>query len=214
MHALESIQHLSLPLLLSLSLSLPLLLSLSLSPVSLSVSLNKTPPRPPLLRSITLQPPHDLRHRLLPVYPEPLLLRHACQLHILRIQLLLHDLLQRLEHQLLCLLQGQRTVVFGLELGLRAFGAGADGFGVVAVEGAGGFGVVSDGLLAGVGWREGDKDGGSAYNCGPSSSQPAIRRATPNGLDMILSSPSAPSPNLNARSQIACVQLSTPNFSL
>ena len=32
---------------------------------------------------------------------------------------------------------------FVLQLGLGAFGAGTDGFGIVAVEGAGGFGVVS-----------------------------------------------------------------------
>lgn len=32
---------------------------------------------------------------------------------------------------------------FVLEFCLRAFGAGADGFGVVAVKGAGGFSVVS-----------------------------------------------------------------------
>ena len=32
---------------------------------------------------------------------------------------------------------------FVLEFGLGAFGAGPDGFGVVAVEGTGGFGVVS-----------------------------------------------------------------------
>jgi hypothetical protein len=54
-------------------------------------------------RSITLQLPHHPRHLLLPIYPEPFLLCHACQLHILRIQLLLHDLLECLEDQLLCL---------------------------------------------------------------------------------------------------------------
>lgn len=111
-------------------------------------------------------------------------------------------------------------MVFGLELGLGAFGAGADGFGVVAVECPRGFGVVSIGNVVSVApFSAGLGDvGGSecrtAYNCGPSSSQPAIKSATPNGRDMVLSSPSAPSPNLNARSQMAWVQLSTPSFSL
>ncbi len=52
-------------------------------------------------------------------------------------------MLQRLEHH--CFGFGQREgfVEFVLQLCLRAFGAGADGFGVVAVEGSGGFGVVS-----------------------------------------------------------------------
>ena len=52
------------------------------------------------------------------------------------------------------------------------------------------------------------------YNCGPSSSIPAINNATPNGLLITLSSPSAPSPNFSAKSHTACVQLSTPNLSL
>ena len=52
------------------------------------------------------------------------------------------------------------------------------------------------------------------YSCGPSSSTPATNNATPNGRLITLSWPSAPSPNLSARSQIACVQLSTPSFSL
>lgn len=102
-------------------------------------------PHPPRLSSssITLQLPHHAGHLLLAVYPEALLLGHARQLYVLGIQLLLHDLLQRLEDQLLRLSQGERAMVFGLQFGLRAFAAGADGFGVVAVEGTGGFRVVS-----------------------------------------------------------------------
>jgi len=111
-------------------------------------------------------------------------------------------------------------VVLSLQFGLRAFGAGTDGFCVVAVECPGGFGVVYVGLLVAlrpegeVGVVVSVNVDVTSYNCGPSSSHPAIKSATPNGRDMTLSSPSAPSPNLNARSQIACVQLSTPSFSL
>lgn len=53
-----------------------------------------------------------------------------------------------------------------------------------------------------------------SYSCGPSSSIPAINSATPKGLLMMDSSPSAPSPNLSAKSQMACVQLSTLSGSL
>ena len=41
----------------------------------------------------------DRGHLLVRVYSEPLFFRHARQLHILGVELLLHDLLQRLEHQ-------------------------------------------------------------------------------------------------------------------
>lgn len=39
------------------------------------------------------------------------------------------------------------------------------------------------------------------YNWGPFSSTPAISKATPNGLDIVGSDPSTPSPNFNAKSQ-------------
>jgi hypothetical protein len=189
------------------------------------------PPRPPHPSiSITLQPAHDLGHGLLAVDAEALVLGDAGELHVLGVELLLHDLLEGLEHELFGLLEGEGAVVFGLELGLGAFGAGADRFRVVAVEGARGFGVVAVGLgevdlSSGAfswsgrqGWGGGVLRGVGAwevtYSCGPSSSQPAINSATPNGRDMMLSSPSAPSPNLKARSQMAWVQLSTPSFSL
>jgi hypothetical protein len=45
------------------------------------------------------QPFDDSSHLLVGVYPETLVLCHARQLHILGIQLLLHNLLQRLENQ-------------------------------------------------------------------------------------------------------------------
>lgn len=92
---------------------------------------------------IRRQPPHNLLHLLIRIDPEPLLLGHTRKLHILAIQLLLHDLLQRLEHQHLSLGQCQTLMEFVLEFGLSALGAGTDGFGVVAVECAGWFGVVS-----------------------------------------------------------------------
>lgn len=93
--------------------------------------------------SIRRQPPHHLRHLPVPIDPEPFLFGHARQLHVLGVQLLLHDLLQRLQDQRLRFLQRERLVEFVLQFRLCAFGAGTDGFGVVAVEGAGGFGVVS-----------------------------------------------------------------------
>lgn len=51
---------------------------------------------------------HDGSHLLICVYPEALLLGYACQLHVLRIQLLLHHLLQGLQHQRLSICQGER----------------------------------------------------------------------------------------------------------
>lgn len=56
------------------------------------------PPFPPPRPLIRRQPPHHLCHLPIAIDPESLLPRHARQLHVLRIQLLLHDLLQRLEH--------------------------------------------------------------------------------------------------------------------
>lgn len=89
------------------------------------------------------QPSDDLRHLRIRVDAEALVFRHARQLHVLAIQLLLHDLLQRLEHQNLGLGKGKRLVEFVLELGLCALGTGADGFGIVAVEGTGWLCVVA-----------------------------------------------------------------------
>lgn len=96
-----------------------------------------------ILNLIRRQPPHHLCHLPVSVDPEPLLLGHARQLHILGVQLLLHDLLQRLQDQRLGFLQREGLVEFVLELCLRAFRAGADGFGVVAVEGTRRLGVIS-----------------------------------------------------------------------
>ena len=85
---------------------------------------------------IRRQPIHHLLHLLIRIYPEPLLLGHARQLHVLAVQLLLHDLLQRFEDEQLRFLQGQRFVELVLQFRLRAFRPGSDRFGVVAVEGA------------------------------------------------------------------------------
>ena len=90
----------------------------------------------PQLPSIRRQPSHDLSHLLIPIDAKTLVPRDAGQLDVLGVELLLHDLLQRLEHQRLGLGQGQGFVEFVLQLGLGAFGAGPNGFGVVAVEGA------------------------------------------------------------------------------
>ena len=89
---------------------------------------------PHINRSVCRQPSNNLSHLLVSVDPEALVLGHTSQLHILAIQLLLHDLLERLERKHLGLGQRERLVEFVLEFGLGALGAGADGFGVVAVE--------------------------------------------------------------------------------
>jgi hypothetical protein len=93
------------------------------------------------------QPSDNLLHLLVGVDPEALVLRHARQLHILAVQLLLHDLLQRLENENLGLGQRERLVELILQLCLRSLGSGTDGFRVVAVEGARGLGMVSTQLL-------------------------------------------------------------------
>lgn len=86
---------------------------------------------------------HSTAHLLVIVNAEALLLRHACKLHILRIQLLLHNLLQCLQNQCLSFGQGQGPVVFVLQLGLCAFTSGANGLGIVTVESTRGLGVIS-----------------------------------------------------------------------
>jgi hypothetical protein len=88
------------------------------------------------------QPSNNLLHLLVGVDPEALVLCHARQLHVLAVQLLLHDLLQRLENENLGLGQGERLVELVLQLCLRALRSGADGLCVVAVECAGGLCVV------------------------------------------------------------------------
>lgn len=77
---------------------------------------------------------HSTAHLLVIVDAEALLLRHARQLHILRIELLLHNLLQCLQNKRLGFGQRQGAVVFVLQLGLRAFASGANGLGIVTVE--------------------------------------------------------------------------------
>lgn len=51
---------------------------------------------------------HHSGHLLVGVYPEAPLFGHTCELHVLGIQLLLHNLLQGLEHQCLCVFQRER----------------------------------------------------------------------------------------------------------
>jgi hypothetical protein len=61
----------------------------------------------PLVRG---QPSDNLLHLLVGVDPEALILCHARQLHVLAVQLLLHDLLERLEDENFGLRQGKRLV--------------------------------------------------------------------------------------------------------
>lgn len=89
------------------------------------------------------QPAYDLLHLCIGVDLEALRLGHARQLHVLAVQLLLHDLLQCLEDEDFRFGKGEGLVEFVLELGLGALGSGANGFGIVAVEGTGGFCVVA-----------------------------------------------------------------------
>jgi hypothetical protein len=57
-------------------------------------------------------------------------------LHVLAVQLLFHDLLQRLQNEHLGLGKGKRLVELVLQLGLGAFGSRTYSFGVISVEGA------------------------------------------------------------------------------
>mgnify|MGYP006877404461 CR=1 FL=1 len=95
----------------------------------------------PLVRG---QPSNNFGHLFVSVDPEALVLGYACQLHILAVQLLLHDLLQCLECEYLGFGQGKRLVELVLEFCLCTLGSGTDGFGVVAVECTRGLGVVSE----------------------------------------------------------------------
>jgi len=82
-------------------------------------------------------------HLLVTVDAEALLLGHARQLDVLRIQLLFHDLLQSLQNQRLGLGERQRAVVFVLQLRLRALTSRADSLSVIPVECTRGLGVIS-----------------------------------------------------------------------
>lgn len=93
--------------------------------------------------SVLVHPLDDGGHRFVCVDVESAVLGHARQLHVIRVQLLLHHLLQRLERQYLRLGQRQGPVVLGLELGLGTFGSGSYRFGVVLVECSRRLGVVS-----------------------------------------------------------------------
>lgn len=88
------------------------------------------------------QPANHLFHLRIGVDPEALVLCDARQLHVLAVQLLLHHLLERLEHQDLRLRQGKRLVELVLQLSLRALRSRPNSFGVVAVESARWLGVV------------------------------------------------------------------------
>ena len=72
-----------------------------------TISYNSTLLTTPL---VPLQPPHDLLHLAILVNSEALVLRYTRQLHVLAVQLLLHDLLQRLEHKHFRLGQRERLV--------------------------------------------------------------------------------------------------------
>jgi len=75
-----------------------------------------------LLRAplVCWQPSYHLCHLLIRVDPEALVLGHTRQLHVLAVQLLLHDLLQCLEYEHLSLGQGERLVELVLQLCLCA----------------------------------------------------------------------------------------------
>lgn len=87
---------------------------------------------------------HSPAHLLIVVDAKALVLSDTRQLDVLRIQLLLHDLLQRLQDQCLGLAQRQRTVVFILQLCLCALASGANGLGVIPVERTRWLGVISN----------------------------------------------------------------------
>lgn len=59
-------------------------------------------------------------------------LGNSCNLDIFGSNLLLHDALEHFGSQLCCLSETERLVKVLGKLGLGAFGASADGFGVVA----------------------------------------------------------------------------------
>lgn len=90
-----------------------------------------------------------------------------------------------------------------LKLGLSTLATRTYRFRIVPVECPRGFRMVTSSQRAYQHHPQGAISEKNTYSCGPSSSYPAIKSATPNGLDMMLSSPSAPSPNLRARSQMA-----------
>lgn len=118
-----------------------------------------------LQKSCIAQPRDHSSHLFVWVDPEAFLLCHRRQLDVLGVQLFLHHLLQRLQHQRLGLLESQRlrgeetsadtnapggggggvmyTVILVLQFGLGSFTARADGLCIVSVESAGGFGVVT-----------------------------------------------------------------------
>lgn len=91
------------------------------------------------------QPRNGAAHFFVTVDAETLLLGHTGQLHILRVQLLLHNLLECLQNQRFRLSERQRTVVFILQLRLRTLASGSNSLRVVSVERAGRLGVVSNG---------------------------------------------------------------------
>jgi hypothetical protein len=93
-------------------------------------------------RLVCRQSSNNLRHLRIGVNPETLVLGYTCQLHVLAVQLLLHDLFQCLEHQNFRLRQSKRLVELVLQLCLRALRTGSNGFSIVAVESTGRFGVI------------------------------------------------------------------------
>lgn len=71
---------------------------------------------------VGLESAHDRSHLVIAIYPESLVLGDAGQLHVLGVQLLLHNLLQCLQDQNLGLCQRQGLVELVLKLGLCTFG--------------------------------------------------------------------------------------------
>lgn len=96
-----------------------------------------------LIALISVQLTDRATHLLFVVDPEALLFSNAGQLDVLGVKLLLHHLFQCLQNKGLGLGEGERSVVFILQLSLGSFAAGADGLGIISIECSGRLGVIS-----------------------------------------------------------------------
>lgn len=127
----------------------------------------------PISHLVGWQTLNDSRHLLICVYPEALLFGHARQLYVLGIQLLFHNLFQRLQNQRLSVRKGERLygcqrevqddfstvasvsglrpetdlVILVLQLRLRTLTPTSNCLCIVPVESTGRFGVVQTGAI-------------------------------------------------------------------
>lgn len=92
---------------------------------------------------ITGQLCNSLVHLFVSIDLETLVLSHAGELDVFLVQLLFHNLLQRLQDQRLGLRKRQGAMVFILQLCLRTLASGTDGLCVVSVERTRRLGVIS-----------------------------------------------------------------------